>query len=104
MRLLACWVIALFARRVSVAVSCVRRMMRCLTLISRLGWIGGRCRIVRRVVCVVTFGGSARGRVAGWSLRASLFRVCRGMAWRRVRLCVVRVMRRLVYSLGWLAR
>ena len=84
MRLLACWVIALFARRVSVAVSCVRRMMRCRTLISRQGWIGGRCRTVRRGVCVVTFGGSVRGLVAAWNRLVSLFPVVRGTALRRV--------------------
>ena len=84
MRLFACWVTLLCVRRVSVAVSCARRMTRCLTLISRPGWIGGRCRTVRRGVCVVTSGGSARGLVAGWSLRASLFRVCRGTALKRV--------------------
>lgn len=84
MRLLACSVIVLFVRCVSVVVRFVRRMMRCLTPISRPGWIGGRCRTVRLAGCVVTFGGSVRGRVAGWSLRASLFRVCRGTALRRV--------------------
>ena len=84
MRLFACWVMRLCVRRVSVVVSCARRMMRCLTLISLLGWIGGRCRTVRRGVCVVTSGGSARERAAEWSLRASLFRACRGTALRRV--------------------
>ena len=100
-RLLVCWVIVWCGRRVSVVASCGRRMMRCLAQILRPGWIGGRCRTVRRAVCVVTSGGSVLGRVAGWSLRVCRFRVHRGTAWRRDLLCVVRVMRWRVRLQGW---